>query len=73
VCHLLPLGSIQISETFELEYCNATTPITDLAYALFGPHAAMFVNQICPGKSLKTSFVSPGKPWNLIFASLSKS
>jgi len=31
------------------------------------------VNQIYSGKSLKTSFVSPGKPWNLVFASPRKS
>jgi len=31
------------------------------------------LNQIYPGKSLKTSFVSPGKPWNLVFASHGKS
>jgi len=43
-------------------YCNAVTPITDLICALFGPHAAMFVNRIYPGKSLKTSFLGPGKP-----------
>jgi len=62
VCSLLPFGSIWISETC---YCNAVTLITDLICALFGPYAAMFVNQIYPWKSLKTSFVSPGKPWNL--------
>ena len=56
-----------------LTYCNAVTPITDLVCALSGPHAAMFVNRIYPGKSLKTSFVSPGKPWNLVFASPRKS
>jgi len=53
VCNLSHLGSIQISETFGL---------TDLVCALFGPHAAMFVNQIHPETSLKTS-------WNLVFAS----
>jgi len=54
--------SVWISETFGLVYCNAATPITDLVCALFGPHAAMFVSQIYPGKSLKTSVVSHGKP-----------
>jgi len=48
-------------------YCNAVTSITDLIYAFFGPYAAMFVIQICPGKSLKTSSVSPGNSgiWSL--------
>jgi len=55
-----------------LVYCNAVTLITDLICALFGPSAAMFVNQIYPGKSLKTSVVSPGKTWNLVFASPGK-
>ena len=45
---------------FGLVYCNAVTLITDLICALFGRYAAVFVNQIYPGKSLKTSFVSPG-------------
>jgi len=36
---------------FGLLYCNAVTPITDFVCALFGPHAAMFVNRIYPGKS----------------------
>ena len=47
-------------------YDNVTL-ITDLICALFGPYASMFVNRIYPGKSLKTSFVSPGKPgiWSL--------
>jgi len=50
---------------FGLVYCN--TPITDLICALFGPYAAMLVNQIYPGKSLKVSFVSPENPgiWSL--------
>jgi len=59
---------LNILIAFGLVYCN--TPITDLIYALFGPYAAMFVNRIYPGKSLKASFVSPGKPWNLVFAIL---
>ena len=37
----------------------------------FGPYAAMFVNRI--PRSSKTSFMSPGKPWNLVFASPGKS
>ena len=75
MCNLLPFGSVWISFiAFGLVYCNAVTLITDLICALFGPYAAMFVNQIYPGKSLKTSFVSPaGKPWNLVFASPGKS
>jgi len=47
---------------FGLVYCNAVTLITDLISTFFGPYAAMFVNRIYPGKSLKTIFVSPGKP-----------
>jgi len=62
---------LNILITFGLVYCN--TPITDLICALFGPYAAMFVTQIYPGKSLKASFVSSGKPWNLFFASPGKS
>ena len=31
--------------------------LADMICALFGPYAAMFVNRIYPGKSLKTSFV----------------
>ena len=58
---------------FGLVCCNAATLITDLVCALFRPHAAMFVNQMYPGKSMKTSFVSPGKPWNFVFASPGKS
>jgi len=73
VYNLSPLGSIQISETFGLVYCNAATLLSDLVYAVSGPHVAMFVNQICPKKSLKMSFVSPGQPWNLVFASPGKS
>jgi len=64
------LGSLEYINTttviaLGLVYCNAITPITDFMCALFGPYAAMFVNRIYPGKSLNTSFVSPGKPWNL--------
>jgi len=33
----------------------------------------MFVNRIYLGKSLKTSFVSPGKHWNSVYASPGKS
>jgi len=33
----------------------------------------MFVNGMCPGKSLKTSLLSAGKPWNLVFAIPGKS
>ena len=65
--------SLNFSCSFGLVYCNAVTLITDLICVLFGPYAAMFVNQIYPGKSLKTNFVSPGKPWNLVFASPGKS
>ena len=68
VCYLL--GQFEFQKHC---YCNAVTPITDLICALFGPYAAMFVNQIYPWKSLKMSFVSPGKPWNLVFASPGKS
>jgi len=57
---------VTIVIAFGLVYCNEVTPITDLICALFGPYAAMFVNRSYPGKSLKTSFVSPGKPWNLV-------
>jgi len=28
-----------------------------------------FVNGTCPGKSWKKGFLSPEKPWNLVFAS----
>jgi len=49
ICHLL--GQFEFQKHRD----------TDLVCALFGPHAAMFVNQIYPGKSLKTSFVSPRK------------
>ena len=71
---MLPFGSVWISViAFGLVYCNAVTLISDLICALFGPYAAMFVNRIYPVKSLKTSFVSPGKPWNLVFASRGKS
>jgi len=44
VCNLSPLGLIRISEKFGLVYCNAVTAITDLVCALFGSHAAMFMN-----------------------------
>jgi len=73
VYNLSPLRSIRISETFGLVYCNAVTPITDLICTLFGFHVAMFVNRIYPGTSLKTNFVSPGKPLYLVFASPRKS
>ena len=63
MCNLSPLVSIRNSESFGLVYCNAATPIIDLICALFRPHATMFVNGICPEKSLKTSFVSPRKPY----------
>jgi len=33
----------------------------------------MSVNGMCPGKSLKTSLLSPEKPWNLVFAIPGKS
>jgi len=33
----------------------------------------MFVNGMCPAKSLKTSLLSPGKPRNLVFAIPGKS
>jgi len=72
VCNLSQLGSVRISETFGLVYCNAVTLITDFVCALFRPHAAVFVIRIYLGKSLKTSFVGPGKPWNLVFASPGK-
>jgi len=68
VCSLLPFGSVGISViAFGLVYCNAFTLITDLICALFGPYAAMFVNRIYPGKSLKTSFVNLENPgiWSL--------
>jgi len=68
VCYLL--GQFEFQKHC---YCNAVTSITDLICALFGPYAAMFVNRIYPGKSLKTSFVSPEKPRNLVFASPGKS
>jgi len=64
VCYLL--GQCEFQKHY---YCKAVTPITDLICALFGPYAVMFVNRIYPGKSLITSFVSPGKPWNLVIAS----
>ena len=48
---------------FGLVYCNAVTLITDFICALFGPYAAMIVDWIYPGKSLKTSFASPGKQY----------
>jgi len=83
ICHLLGQFGFQkhldvftVMHTHtqtQLFYCNAVTPITDLVCALFGPHAAMFVNRIYPGMSLKTSFVSPGKPRNWVFASPVKS
>jgi len=57
LCNLSPPGSIWISETFGLVYCNAVAPMADLVYALFEPYAAMFVSQIYPEKSLNTSFV----------------
>ena len=62
VCYLL--GQFEFQKHC---YCNAVIPITDLICALFGPYAAMFVHRIYPGKSLKMSFVSHGKPgiWSL--------
>jgi len=65
VCYLL--GHFEFQKHC---YCNAVTLITDLICALFVPYAALVVNRIYHGKSLKTSFVSPEKPWNLIFAVL---
>ena len=67
VCYLLGQSEFQ-----KHCYCNAVTPITDLICALFRPYTAMFVNQIYPGKSLKTVFISPGNPWNFVFASPGK-
>jgi len=61
ICH--HLGQFEFQK-----HCYA-----DLVCALFGPYAAMFVNWICPGKSLKTRSVSPSKPWNLVFESPGKS
>jgi len=55
ICHLLG--------QFEFQKHHYTV----LVCAPFGPHAAIFVNRVYPGKSLKWSFVSPGKPiiWSL--------
>jgi len=69
ICHLLGQFKfwkhcytlLNILIAFGLVYCS--TLITDLMCALFAPYAAMFVNRIYPGKSLKVSFVSPRKPW----------
>ena len=53
---------------FGLVYCNAVTPRTVwyVYFTTFWPHATMFVNGVYLGKSLKTHFLSPGKPSNLV-------
>ena len=76
-CQYPTLGSIDYINTTQgiaigHIYCNVVIPITRYVH-IFDIMQPMFVNGMCPGKSLKTSLFSPGKPLNLDFAIPGKS
>ena len=54
---------------FGLVYCNVVTSKTDLVCALFGLMQPYVCERCVSWKVLENAFLSPGKPWNLVFAS----